>query len=421
MKRFLLCLTLFLGGCVPKETYTPCLTSINIIDREGLSETICNEDRLKRYENVDFMASQPYQKVLRVYNRGPDGSVIAYITSYHPNGQLKQYLEVKNGRALGTYREWYDNGVLKIQAHVIGGSPDVTPSATKSWLFDGITRAWNDNGNLAAEIPYVKGSLQGISIYYHPNGNIWKKIPYDKNEVNGTMEIFLEDGQLFQTVNYLIGQREGVSIRYWSPEKAASKERYIEGKLITGIYCDLNGNLVCNIDDGKGFRAIFGKDSVAELQEFRNGILEGQIKVFGKNNRIFRIYNVKNGIKHGEELEYYEYSINGNDPQPKLLVNWYDGKIQGIVKTWYDNGVQESQREMSKNMKNGLATAWYKDGNLMFIEEYDQNKLRRGEYFKRGDKMPLSVVVEGKGTATLFDSEGNFLRRLSYLNGTPSE
>ena len=36
------------------------------------------------------------------------------------------------------------------------------------------------------------------------------------------------------------------------------------------------------------------------------GILEGEVKVFNQQGRLKRLYHVKNGIKHGEEIEYYD-------------------------------------------------------------------------------------------------------------------
>ena len=39
-------------------------------------------------------------------------------------GQIKQYLESVNSRALGVYHEWYANGQQKVEALVIGGVAD---------------------------------------------------------------------------------------------------------------------------------------------------------------------------------------------------------------------------------------------------------------------------------------------------------
>ena len=93
--------------------------------------------------------------------------------------------------------------------------------------------------------------------------------------------------------------------------------------------------------------------------------------------------------------------------------------IQGIVKTWYDNGIQESSRQMSMNKKNGISTAWFRDGSLMLIEEFQDDALVRGEYHKKGVDHPTSKVVDGNGEATLYDAEGNFLKKIVYISGRP--
>jgi antitoxin component YwqK of YwqJK toxin-antitoxin module len=395
------------------------LISINLIDREGLSETISNKERLKRYENVDFLCSQPYQKVLRVYGRTAKGCINAYVTSYHPNGQLQQYLEISNGRAFGTFQEWYANGELKVETNVIGGEADITMGAKKTWLFDGKCRAWNEQGCLEAEFFYQRGVQEGVSLYYHPNGQIWKSVPFVNNKIQGTYNIYLEDGFLLLTSEYDEGFQNGLSVRYWGPDQIATTEEYCKGLLTQGKYYDLTGALIAEVNDGHGFRAVFSKTGIAELQEFRYGALEGEVRSLDFKGRIARVYHIKEGLKQGEEIEYYNRQDKLGQQIPKISINWFDNKIQGSVKTWYENGIQESQREMSNNMKNGLATGWYRDGNLMIIEEYDRDKLVRGEYYKKGEKIPLSILSDGKGVATLYDGDGNFLRKVNYLNSTP--
>lgn len=418
------CLILLLAFCEScgwhsEKNKEPVLTSINIIDREGFTETISGSERLGQYQDVDFLKDQPYQKVLRIYSRDQCGDVKAYITSYHPNGQPKQYLEVLNNRAFGTYREWYQNGFLKLEAFVIGGTADIHTAAQQSWLFEGEAKAWNENGGLQACILYAKGELQGYSTYYHCNGKIWKRIPYDKNLTEGRSEVYLEDGQLFQSTDYYKGKKQGESIRYWSCNKIAADEKFCDGLLMEGRYYDLQGNLQASIVEGTGYRALFGKDSLGELHEYHGGLLDGEVKIFGTNCALVRINHLKNDIKHGEEIEYYETVSSKQAPRPKLSINWAEGKIQGVVRTWYPNGVQESQREISNNMKSGMATAWYRDGSLMLIEEYDRDKLMKGEYYRKGDSHPISEINGGKGLATLFDSEGSFLRKIDYNNSAP--
>src|SRR3990167_1007693 len=152
------------------------LFAIKIQDRNGLTETISSPERLEAYKGTDFLSSQPYKKVLRVYKKA--GKTHSVITAYHPNGAIAQYLEAEEMRAHGAYKEWFPNGQQKIEAIVIGGTADIVPGAQRDWLFDGITRVWNEQGHLLAKIPYQKGVLQGTSTYYYSSGETQRQIQY---------------------------------------------------------------------------------------------------------------------------------------------------------------------------------------------------------------------------------------------------
>lgn len=412
-------LSFILFGCQPRSCYqNEELRSISFIDRNGMTETVSNKIRLKQYKKTNFIQRQSYQKILRIYARDPQGNIKAKMTSYYPNGQPKQYLEIVNSRAFGPYIEWHENGQIKLKACVIGGEPDLNSAAESSWLFDGCASVWDAEGRQIANFNYDKGKLDGYSFEFHKNGEIWKKNHYKENFLDGLSQIFLDDGSLLQVINYHQGKRNGKAYRYWSKKKQAAEEVYHEGVLDEGRYYDQKGNMIAQIHNGNGYRAAFSQEGISELHEFKNGFPEGEVQVFGSDQKLFRNYFIKNGQKHGVETEYYEQPKIRH--QPKMSITWFEGKIQGIAKTWYDNGVQESNREMSGNAKNGLSTAWYRDGGLMLIEEYEYNKLNRGEYYRKGDSFPFSTVKDGRGTATLFDSEGNFIQKIHYENGEPA-
>lgn len=418
MVRCLLVFLIFFTGCA-RQTHTqvmeiPVLTSISMVDRNGMSETISQNERLKQFEHVNFSTPQPYQKVLRVYGRSSQGDIKACITSYHPNGQPKQYLDVVNNRAFGTYQEWHTDGIPKLEATVIGGTADLSNAAEATWLFDNCSKVWDENGKLLAKIEYVKGELNGTSLYYHANGNLWKRVPFSKDQIQGCFEIFLENGNLLQTTEYVNGLKDGPSIRYWFNSTIAAEETYTQGLLLQGVYYNFYGVPIASISEGNGFRAVFGKDFVCELHEYQKGYEEGQVKFFDRDGNLLQSHFLKDGLKHGVEIEF-------SGIKPKMSVNWVEGKLQGIMKTWYANGAQESQREMSSNLKNGLLTAWYEDGSLMMIEEYEQDKLVKGKYFKKGDKKPISEITAGFGIATIYDSKGNFIQKINYQNSKPQD
>lgn len=419
MKYFLL---LFLASCASRTAYyieEPQLVSIHLVDRDGLTEAISNAERLENFEAMDFLSPQPYQKVLRVFERDSKGDVHAYITTYHSNGQIKQYLEVINNRASGNYREWFLNGKLKVDATIVEGPADLTRTAEKGWLFDGSSKAYNENGELLACINYCRGSLEGSSFYYHTSGALWKEIPYKNNQISGEVKVYFDSGDLLQTICYENGLKVGKAFRYWPNHLLSSDETYVRGCLMEASYQTQEGSTIASIEHGEGYRAVFSKEALSELHEYHSGMPQGEVKVFNSAGALSKVYHVKNDLKHGEEVLFYPY--NGGEPKPKLSVAWYEGKVQGLVKTWYDNHTMESQKEMSDNKRNGVSTVWYRDGQLMMIEEYENDKLKKGDYYRKGYRQPLTHVINGEGTATIFDSEGNYLRKIPYMQGQPEK
>lgn len=399
----------------------PCLISIHIIDRNGLTETISNPDRLKDYACVDFLKNQSYKKVLRVFSRDPCGNTPSIITSYYENGQIQKYLEVTNNRASGKYYEWYDNGSLHLQVNIIGGIADITMAAENTWLFDGPAEVWDDCGNILAYINYSKGKLEGDSYYYHTSGSLWKKYTFCDGKEEGTFEIYYKDGNTLQTAQYCNGKRHGQTIRYWNCGSIAAIEEYRMGKLLEGKYLDRSGELVSSICNGNGQRAAFSETCLKELHTYVNGIPDGEVRVLGSDGSLIKTWIIRDGEKHGPEIEYYPTFLC-QKPQVKMEVTWYKGKIHGMCKTWYSNGIQESQREMTNNNKNGVLTGWYRDGSLMLIEEYEEDVLTKGEYYRRGEKSIASEVEDGgNGVAILYDGEGNFLRKVIYRHGKAYE
>ena len=411
---------LLLAGCgthAPQD-HSSIVISMQIIDRNGFAETISNKERISTYKGTDFLNPQPYQKVLRVFGRNAEGKSSAKITSYHDNGQIWQYLEVTNGRANGFYREWFPNGQLKIESFVIEGLADILDLAQRTWVFDGLSRVWDDQANLLAEIHYQKGELHSASRYYHPNGALQKIIPYEAGLIEGDVLSYDAKGFLLEQIPYSSGKKHGRAICYWSKECCLYVEIYDQDLLLEASYYDSFGKQISSIKEGIGKQAEFkGKDLYA-LTEFTDGVPEGLVMIFNSNGALQCTYELKEGKKNGEEWEYYP-SKKEDKPQPKLCVHWHDDKLQGIIKTWYPNNVMESQREIIGNKKQGVCFSWYANADLMFMEEYENDFLVKASYFKKGDKMPVSKIEGGKGVATLYKGDGVFLRKVSYEKGVP--
>lgn len=416
MKKILILAALLFASCSHRgSTSNPdTIVSIQVIDRNGFTETMSTDERLSQYQKVDFLEPQPYQKVQRVFSRSAEGKTRSAITSYHSNGQIFQYLDVVDGRAHGVYREWHPNGAKKLEVTVIEGVPDITEVAQASWLFDGDSFVWDEEGHLVAEIIYEKGLLEKISRYYHSNGQLKKEVPFQHGQMHGIVTLYDDRGTLLEKVNYKNGIEDALCVGFWNEDTLRYQEEYENGLIKDARYYDIDGKLISEIKAGKGYQSLFEKGTLLQSVEFKNGKPEGIIQIFLPDGTIHSSFQIKDGKKNGEERIYYSES-----KQPKLSLNWRDDVLQGMAKTWYENGILESQREMHHNKKQGLCFAWFKDGSLMLMEEYENDLLMKASYFKRDDTNPVSKIEAGKGTATLYDADGYLLHKITYEKGKP--
>lgn len=416
----LLASALLMQGCQHTALTDP-MVAIQIQDRNSLTETITTPERLKNYEELDFFSSQPYKKVLRIYRA--KGKTHSKITTYHPNGSLWQYLEAEELRAHGAFQEWYPNGQKKIDAWVIGGTADVAQGAQRDWMFDKTSQVWDEQGNLMAIIPYKGGVLEGVSVYFYPDGKIEKELPYHNHALEGTSIQYYPDGKILSKTSYAQGEKQGLSIGYFQNGQIAWEENYTENLILKASYYNPKGELISKIDDGTGFRALFEGDALSHLIQIQQGFAEGGVKQFNPKGELYATYHIKNGKKIGEELIYYSSSEKESNLktalQPKLSIPWSDNAVHGTVKTWYNNGQLQSERDFCRNKKMGPSLGWYRDGSLMLVEEYEEDKLAKGQYYKKNALDATSSVIQGSGLATLYDENGIFLRKVNYIKGDP--
>ena len=198
------------------------------------------------------------------------------------------------------------------------------------------------------------------------------------------------------------------------------QEKYDEGFLVEGSYYDLSNFLVSSVEKGSGIKSVFSKEGLVAQIEIQKGKEEGFVKLFYPETQLLKAeYIYKGGSKHGEEIQYYFPQDTEHQPAPKMCLTWQEGKLQGKIKTYYENGQLESEREFYNNKKNGPSSAFYATGQLMLLEEYENDILAQGYYWKKGDPKEVSQVIQGEGVATLYDSSGVFLKKVSYKKGEP--
>ncbi|MDN3507394.1 MAG: hypothetical protein P0S94_00570 [Simkaniaceae bacterium] len=406
---------ILLAGCAHKASdQSGKLVSMQLYDRNGFQETISSSDRLNLYTQTDFCAAQPYQKVVRLYSRNREGKTEARVTSYHDSGGIWQYLETENGRAKGSYKEWYPSGALKVEALVVEGIGDLAEECIGTWVFHGLSKAYDDKGNAVAEIEYDRGELPNVAKYFHPNGKVKKEVPYLRGLIEGNVHYYDTKGKLIGKSRYRNGLQCGLTVFIGDKSSPRYTEEYKEGKLLNASYYNFKDELVSEVVNGVGVQTVYENGALLETHEIVDGVVGGVVLQYTSDGNLASRFSIRNGQKHGEEILFFP-----NTGKKKMSLEWYDDEIHGKVRTWYASGTLESERDLYNNKKHGNALAWYRDGNLMLMEEYEHDTLMCGSYFRRGDGEPVSKVEDGSGTTTLFDPDGHFVRRAAYLKGMP--
>jgi antitoxin component YwqK of YwqJK toxin-antitoxin module len=410
MKKYLL-FSLLLVSCHKKPSDSH-LISLQMIDRNGQTETISQTARIKVLEKQDFLRPQPYERILRVYSKNEESKNPSILTTYHKNGQLFQKLEALDGRAFGRYQEFYESGQIRIDAFVIEGTADLTNLAQSSWVFDKLCQIFYPSGQLQAEFFYDRGKRSGLAKYFYENQTLQKKLSFIDDLANGDVLEFDEQGSLIKTSYFEMGKQNGPSQRFSSTNVLLEEEEWKNDLLISGRYYSAKSQLLSEISGGCGIKTILDNNIIQCKIQYNMGKIDGKIEMYDTLGKISESFHIKNNLKHGEEILYdKETSLI------KMKIDWQEDSITGIVKTFYNTGQLESQKTYSLNKKNGPSSVFYPTGELMFVETYSQDKLIEGKYYKKGETIQASTVEDGTGKAIFFDEWGGIKQEIDYEKG----
>lgn len=391
------------SGCI--KSNNDAITCLQITHRDGLEETISDSHELVKYNNVNFQEPQNFQKIVKHYKK--HDRRVSSIMTYHKNGSLEALLETKNARANGRFLQYHDNGNLFIQSHVIEGKADLSNEAKKSFIFDGIVKVYDTKENCISQMHYKRGKLEGCILEYWSNGSIKTNATYHQGKIHGLVEHFNENGKTIGQENYQYGVKDGISSK-----KNNFHERYEMGLLMQANYFNKSKKPCFGIKDGNGLKPIYENNKLKEIVEFRDGKKNGLVKTYSQKGCLINKYSMIDGKKEGLEECYFDDC----EKKIKLQIPWKADEIHGMVKTYYPNQKLESQTEMVQSKKHGLCIAYYENATLMMMEKYQKGKLIDGKYYRINEESCTSSIENGDGLASIFNKDGEFLRTLEYKN-----
>lgn len=402
----LVLLSLFITGCTTHTTELDCKNSkikwLYYVDDQGSKETVTDRVRLEAIMQKKHHIG--WKKMVRQFSQSGD------VTLFYPTGHAMAYLETKNGRAHGSYKEWHSDGGLKVHFHVLAGDGDISTNAQKTWHVDGSALAYYPSGKLRARMAYRDGLLHGGFQIYHEDGSLKEIGRYKDGERVGTHIFFYKGLRVNQ--RHVYSAKGVIRIGFWENGRLKMYEKSALDQLVRAHYYTQDGFAVGGVHAGIGKKIVWHSSSQWHTDAYQNGLFTGVREYFEKD-MLTRREHYRDGMRDGEDLYFYK---NG---QKKLRMHWEKGVLSGRCTVWRESGTIMTHYMMHKNQMNGERIVYYPDGSIMMVEHYKSGALQSGTYYRYGSSTVHSSVQNGDGEATIFDDKGEIEKTVFYSQGTP--
>ena len=123
--------------------------------------------------------------------------------NYYDDGILKSEFEKNdNGQLDGIYREYYENGQLKLEC------------TYKNGQLEGIAKEYYKNNQLSCEYNFRDGKLDGLCKEYYESGKIKEEYYCKDGKFDGTFKKYYTNGKEKSEYNYKNGKLNGMAKEY---------------------------------------------------------------------------------------------------------------------------------------------------------------------------------------------------------------
>ncbi|WP_219135717.1 toxin-antitoxin system YwqK family antitoxin [Janthinobacterium sp. UMAB-60] len=210
---------------------------------------------------------------------------------------------------------FYDNGQLKQKVTRLPNGRDR------------IVETYHANGQLMNRIRYHGQQMaDGEYVSYGPNGKVSSRAFLKGGKMHGLQEVFYADGKLFQRSHFIHDKQDGEFLTLAEDGKVLARKVLVDGEA-----------------DGWSFES-HDNGQLAQKALYRKGKL----------------------------LSMQKWGSNG-----KPSIAWQQdaqGREQGDVTQWHDNGVRAQVTPMRDGQRHGLLQSWYGDGSVRQLVPYEHGK-----------------------------------------------
>ncbi|MGN6639076.1 MAG: tetratricopeptide repeat protein [Mucilaginibacter sp.] len=440
----------------------------------GAKKAHFSYDQKGNLDGVDtiFYASGKINEINNYKNDEFNGPSV----SYYLNGNKKTAINMTNGKNDGYYTSYYVNGHLEVEGWVKDGQnqgewkyyDELGRLTTKAYFldgdFDGYREDFLPNGEKITEQKYHRGWLEKMTQYdkggkvllvdtfpkctgkytlIYPGGEKMVEADYVNGDYNGPYKTYYFDGSPETVTYYKKGAKDSIYLSYY----------YGGIKSIEGSYKLGNKSGVWKYyqENGKPSSAI----------EYANDMMNGERVSYFDNGNKDRISVYKDDVLDGAVKEYdidgtlaYQMLFENGDPRSYSYLG-NDGKqvadipipgINGVMKSYYQNGKVSRECVYSDGVKNGPNVYYYASGQVRSVDTvaygisqgisrvYYPNGRLRSEYHYQADNadgicreyndkgiLKKEIAYENglnNGPAKYYDDNGKLVKTLSYYYGT---
>lgn len=220
---------------------------------------------------------------------------------------------------------------------------------------NGIHIEWYDNGILEIEASYANTMRNGLTKTWFPNGQIMREVMYKDDKFDGKSKEWYISGQIKFDKDYKNNRENGVS-KYWHPNG------------VIGI----EGNYIDGNEDGI-HKAWFENGQIQSETYYRHGIKHGTCKTWYSNGNQHIICAFYDGSLYGSYFSWYEKGTRHieshykHDRKCNTFCEWYQNENLKIEIEFDDNGIEKESKEWNEDgrIKESVFT---KDGTLYITQ-----------------------------------------------------
>lgn len=335
-----------------------------------------------------------------------NGKITGQTNGYYKSGQKSHIFNFKNGKKQGLSETYFTNGDLKsscsFENGLKNGTEIVFEREKKYTNTENLNVKFFYNYYKSLERNYLNGYTNGIEKGYYDNGEIKYSQNWNNGLLNGKKTIFYNKVGLYpkEEYNFVNGIKNGKYLSYYDTSEIETEADYING---------IKSSLVLRY---------FKNGNVKSREHYSNNMKSGEWTEYYESGKIKSKYNYELNDLKGD---YYKYDENNSE----IIYsgNYIDGKIHGLESNYYASCQLRRETNYLNGVKNGEEIEYYEiSGNVKSKKLFKNGKITGPviEFYSNSGRIKKEETEDGTGNLYLegfFDSDEKEIKYVTSFNG----